>query len=116
MAKHKVKVEFPKFMYGPNGKGKIFNSAEEIPEGWFESKGGVESAPVINQEIKKGPKTAPPAPSKDKDLTPDEMFEFLDSKKMSDLWAMARELELDKGGKKPELIKRIMEKLQSAQA
>jgi len=113
MAKHKVKSEFPKFMYGPNSKGKIFNSAEEIPEGWVDSLG--QSAPTAKKSKDSAPK-APPTPSKDKDLTPDEMFEFLDGKKMSDLWAMARELELDKGGKKPELIKRIMEKLQSAQA
>lgn len=28
--------EFPRWYYGPNGAADVFQSAEEVPEGWVE--------------------------------------------------------------------------------
>ena len=115
MAKHKVKTEFPKFMFGPDGKGKIFKSADQIPAGWVESKGDLKSAPAVTQETKKSPKITPLAPPSEEKLSREEMIAHLDSKKITELWSMAKELGVDKKGKKPELIERLVEKLESAQ-
>lgn len=55
--------QFPSWYYGPNGESQIFNSVEEVPEGWqdspakFEPKSKSESKRVEEQKKAKTPKT-----------------------------------------------------------
>lgn len=118
MAKHKVKSEYPKYMFGPNGKGKIFNSPEEIPAGWVDSLQKLQAAPQIPNVVAKGPAKTTKTVQEDvsmSDLSNEEMYAYLDSMKIHELWAMAKQIGVDKAGKKPEVIERIIEKLQAAQ-
>ena len=118
MAKHKVKLEYPKYMFGPNGKGKIFNSPEEVPAGWVDSLQKLQEAPRTPADVVSAPAKVTKTVSDDvpmSDLSKEEMFAYLDSKKIHELWAMAKQIGVDKAGKKPEVIERIIEKLQAAQ-
>lgn len=38
-------TEFPKWFYGPKGAAEVFESAEEVPEGWVEHPSKLDGAP-----------------------------------------------------------------------
>ena len=118
MAKHKVKSEYPKYMFGPNGKGKIFNSPEEIPAGWVDSLQKLQEVPQTPADVVSAPVKPIKTVSEDVsigDLSKEEMFAYLDSKPMTEVWAMAKQIGVEKKGKKPEVIERIIQKIQEAQ-
>jgi hypothetical protein len=52
----KERTFWPSFRYGPDGKGKVFQSAEEVPEGWTDSPKAV-AAPEPEKRKPGRPKT-----------------------------------------------------------
>jgi len=46
--------EFPSWRYGPDGDARVFQSAEEVPEGWVDhpSKAGAAPEPAAVTEAK----------------------------------------------------------------
>jgi len=120
-------IEYPKFMFGPNGESKIFDRPEDIPEGWSDSPHGpfgvpdvekpdAEKEKPVSKPVSKGSKKAVNASNdKEEDVSIEDMFEHLKTRGMPELWKMAKDLKIDKSGKKLELIERIVAELQSAQ-
>lgn len=108
-------IKFPGWRYGPNGESQIFESEEDIPQGWtdnpndFKKNGVVDETgvPIVNADS--------PAATGETPLTAEEMDEGLQSKSMSELWKMAKDLGISKEGKKTELIGRIKAKLQEVE-
>lgn len=112
----KTIIEYPKYMFGPNGEARVFERPEDIPEGWRETINEVADKKPASKSVSKGSKQAKVVSfDEESEISTEDMFEHLKSKGMSELWKMAKELGIDKSGKKPELIERIVAKLQSVQ-
>lgn len=46
-----VHQDWPSFRYGPNGESKVFQRAEDVPEGWQDSPNFVTAAKEIGAEV-----------------------------------------------------------------
>lgn len=94
-------IQFPGWYYGPNGEAEQFNAIEEVPEGWLDHPAKFT-----------GNKQTAPEPKTDKQpLTTRDIEKELSNKSMSELWGLAKKIDVTKDGKKPELVKRIADKL-----
>jgi len=52
-----TKVSWPAWWYGPEGQGKVFQSADEVPEGWKDTPFKPGETPELPAAAKTKPKT-----------------------------------------------------------
>lgn len=107
-------IKFPGWRYGPNGEAQIFEHEEDVPQGWTDNPNDFKKDGVVDETGGTLAATNSPTATVETPLTEQELDEGLQKKSMSELWKMAKDLGIDKAGKKPELVARIKAKLQEA--
>lgn len=59
MTEQYVYQEWPKWIVGPDGEGRSFDSPEDVPEGWGEALVEPEVEPALVQELEEATEEAP---------------------------------------------------------
>lgn len=68
MSKNYAHKDWPAWRYGPDGKGKVFNTPDEVPDGWTD----VSPKAAAAGAVPAAPKAKAPAKEPDKEPTPEE--------------------------------------------